>query len=64
MQYTPPDDVEFLSIDANITGCILFAGSNNGVIRVFDVSNRMVCRLMEIHKIMDGGIDQLFISPD
>jgi len=53
MQYTPPEEVELLSIDANLTGCILFTGSNGGIVRVFDVSNRMVCRLMSIHRIMD-----------
>jgi WD40 repeat protein len=64
MQYSSPDEVEYTSIDANIPGNLIFVGSASGAVRVFDVSNRMVARLVTLIRLSEHSIDHVLISPD
>lgn len=64
MQYTSPDEAEFSSIDSNIPGNLLVVGSINGCVRIFDVSNRMICRLISLTRLGNFPIDHISISPD
>lgn len=64
MQYTSPDEAEFCSIDSNIPGNLLVVGSINGCVRIFDVSNRMICRLVSLTRLGSVPIDHVSISPD
>ena len=64
MQYNSPDSVEYCSIDSNIPGNLVVVGSINGALRIFDVSNRMVARLVSLIRISEHPVDHVMISPD
>jgi WD40 repeat protein len=64
MQYSSPGETEFCSIDSNIPGNLLVVGSVQGCVRFFDVSNRMICRLVNIVRLGSWPVDRISISPD
>jgi WD40 repeat protein len=64
VQYSSPNDSGYSSMDVNAAGNIAAVGSSKGVLRVLDVTNRIVCRLLSINKLFESEIDSLKISPD
>ena len=64
MQYSSSEEVEYCSIDSNTPGNLIFVGSSSGALRIFDVSNRMVARLVSLIRLSEFAIDSTVISPD
>ena len=64
MQYSSPEDCEFTSLDSNTPGNLLVVGSSNGCVRIFDVSNRMISRLLSLCRLGSWPVDHISISPD
>lgn len=64
MQYSSPEDVEYCSLDGNVHGNLVMVGSVGGAVRIFDVSNRVIGRLICLIRLMENPIDSLALSPD
>ena len=62
--YLPPEGVMFTALDSSLMGTTVFVGSSGGCIRVFDVTNRVVPRLITVQHLMNKPITVIQISPD
>ena len=52
------------SLEASADGNKIFVGSEGGVVRIYDVSNRCLPRLVKIHKLFHSTISKITISHD
>ena len=60
----PPLEAVFTSLDSNFAGTLIAVGSSAGVVRMFDVANRMFPRLLVVHKILESPITQVLFGSD
>jgi WD40 repeat protein len=52
------------ALEASKDGNKIFVGSEGGVIRIYDVSNRCLPRLVKMHKFYSSSIHKILASPD
>lgn len=52
------------SLETSLDGTKIFVGSEGGVVRIYDVSNRCLPRLVKMHKFFHSPISKITISID